>query len=112
MLWLRFPGHVDIPRFVKQAGVQLKSFEELEQEDTSTSILVHVVYSTDQAPRAVIHDPTDSVFVPVNVSGLSVSVPYLLPRVLVVERPKSKEEKEEAWPILKTTPKGACDDGR
>jgi hypothetical protein len=85
MLWLRFPGHVDIPRFVKQAGVQLKSFEELEQEDTSTSILVHVVYSTDQAPRAVIHDPTDSVFVPVNVSGLSVSVPYLLPRVLVVE---------------------------
>lgn len=85
MLWLRFPNHIDVPRFIQEVGEQLGSFEELEQKDIAASVLVHVVYSTDQPPRAVIHDPTDSVFVPVKVGGLSVSIPYLLPRALVTE---------------------------
>lgn len=83
MLWLNFPPHVNVPFFMEKSGTRLKSFSELKQEDAGESVLVHVVYSTEQPPRAVIHDTSDTVFLPLNVSGLSVSVPYLLPRGLV-----------------------------
>jgi hypothetical protein len=91
MLWLRFPPSVNVPWFIEQAGKELESLADLSQEDAGSSVLVHVVYSTDQPPRAVIHDPTDSVFFPVNVSGLSVSVPYLLPRGLISEMVSAME---------------------
>ncbi|RKY28462.1 MAG: hypothetical protein DRP83_00755 [Planctomycetota bacterium] len=85
MLWLSFPSHIDIPRFIEQTGVKLDSLAEITQEHAEDTVLVHVVYSTERPPQAVIYDSTDSIFVPVNLRGLSVSVPYLLPRGLVGE---------------------------
>ena len=85
MLWLQFPSHINVPFFIEQAGMKLESFEQLDDVDVDSSILVHVVYSTSDPPRAAIHDRTDELFLPVGVSGLSVSEAYVLPKELVDE---------------------------
>lgn len=85
MLWLTFPKHINIPFFIEQAGTKLDTFEALDDSNAKGSVLVHVVYSTDGPPRAVIHDRTDELFVPVGVRGLSVCESYVLPRRLVDE---------------------------
>lgn len=95
MLWLKFPLHIDVPQFIKNAGVFVESLGDLVDEDANNSVLVHVVYSTDGPPRAAIHDSEDSMFLPVDVPGLSVSVPYLLPRELVSEMVSAMEPGEQ-----------------
>jgi len=85
MLWLQFPSHISIPFFIEKAGRKLETFEDLGEVDSEKSILVHVVYSTSDPPRAVIYDRTDELFLPVGVSGLSVSEAYVLPKELVDE---------------------------
>lgn len=85
MLWLRFPPQMDVPTMIEQVGKRLGSLSELEDNHVDKYVLAHVVYSTNRYPRVMVHDVSDTFYSPVGVEGLSVSIPYLLPKILVNE---------------------------